>query len=165
MSRATKPAELATFAASVALVLVVSFALTSCARMGEKPADPRQEVKLLLDNYVDAMNRSDSTGVVSAYAPDSQSTLAGVEHFVHGPQAVAWPNGEGLLPMGQNAYAIDSLTVIPIERNHALALVVFAVDPSDQDIPAFHTTATYLLEKSNAKWHIIHAHVCPAREM
>jgi hypothetical protein len=87
-----------------------------------------------------------------------------VEHFVHGPQAVAWPNGEGLLPMGQNAYAIDSLTVIPIEKNHALALVVFAVDPSDQDIPAFHTTATYVLEKSGAKWQIIHAHVCPARE-
>jgi len=165
MSRTTKSAELATFAASVAFVLVVSLTLTSCARIGDKTADPRQEVKLLLDNYVDAMNRSDSTGVVSAYAPDSLSTLAGVEHFVHGPQAVAWPNGEGLLPMGQNAYAIDSLTVIPIETNHALALVVYAVDPSDQDIPAFHTTATYLLEKSNAKWHIIHAHVCPAREM
>jgi len=159
MSRATM------MATSAVLALLAVLALTSCARMGEKPADPRQEVKLLLDNYVDAMNRSDSTGVVSAYAPDSQSTLAGVEHFVHGPQAVAWPNGEGLLPMGQNAYAIDSLTVIPIENNHALALVVFAVDPSDQDIPAFHTTATYLLEKSNAKWHIIHAHVCPAREM
>jgi len=162
MNRVTKSTALA---APASLLLLTLLAITSCARMGEKPADPRQEVKLLLDNYVDAMNRSDSTAVMSAYAPDSQSTLAGAEHFVHGPQAVAWPNGEGLLPMGQNAYAIDSLTVIPIERNHALALVVFAVDPSDQDIPAFHTTGTYLLEKSNAKWHIIHAHVCPAREM
>jgi ketosteroid isomerase-like protein len=163
MSRTSRFAALAVTAA---LVLVTALALTSCTRIGEKAAaDPRMEVKLLLDNYVDAMNRSDSTGVMAAYAPDSQATLAGVEHFVRGPQAVAWPNGEGLLPMGQNAYAIDSLDVIPIERNHALALVVFAVDPSDQDIPAFHTTATYILEKSGAKWHIIHAHVCPAREM
>jgi len=106
VSRTSKSAVLAA-AVAAALVLVAIIALTSCARMGEKPADPRQEVKLLLDNYVDAMNRSDSTGVVSAYAPDSLSTLAGVEHFVHGPEAVAWPNGEGLLPMGQNAYAID----------------------------------------------------------
>ena len=159
MSRAATLARLAVF------VSLLPLALTSCARIGEKPADPRMEVKLLLDNYVDAMNRSDSTGVMAAYAPDSQATLAGVEHFVRGPLSVARPNGEGLLPMGQNAYAIDSLTVIPIERNHALALVVFGVDPSDQDIPAFHTTATYILEKSGAKWHIVHAHVCPAREM
>ena len=158
MSRATKLAMLGVFA------LLAALALTSCARIGEKPADPRMEVKLLLDNYVDAKNRSDSTGVVAAYAPDSQATLAGMEHFVHGPHAVAWPAGEGLLPMGQNSYAIDSLDVVPIERNHALALVVYTVDPSDQDIPAFHTTATYVLEKSGAKWQIIHAHVCPARE-
>lgn len=158
MSRTARLASLA------ALVLLAPLALTSCARIGEKPADPRMEVKLLLDNYVDAMNRSDSTGVVAAYAPDSEATLAGMEHFVHGPKAVAWPNGEGLLPMGQNAYQIDSLDVVPIEKNHALALVVYTVDPSDQDIPAFHTTATYVLEKSNAKWHIVHAHVCPTRE-
>ena len=158
MSRTTKLAWLAVLVPLTALIL------TSCARIGDKPADPRMEVKLLLDNYVDAMNRSDSTGVMAAYAPDSQATLAGLEHFVRGPQAVAWPNGEGLLPMGQNAYQIDSLDVVPIEKNHALALVVYSVDPSDQDIPAFHTTATYVLEKSGAKWQIIHAHVCPARE-
>jgi ketosteroid isomerase-like protein len=158
MSRATR------FATLAILVPFTALALTSCARIGEKSADPRMEVKLLLDNYVDAMNRSDSTGVLAAYAPDSQATLAGMEHFVHGPQAVAWPAGEGLLPMGQNSYAIDSLDVVPIEKDHALALVIYSVDPSDQDIPPFHTTATYVLERSGAKWQIMHAHVCPARE-
>ena len=55
--------------------------------------------------------------------------------------------------------------VYPIEGHHALALVVYTVEPSDQDIPAFHTTGTYVLEKTAVKWQIVHAHVCPAREM
>jgi ketosteroid isomerase-like protein len=162
MFRAAKSALLAAVATTVALLAALT--LTSCARIGDKPADPRMEVRLVLDNYVDAMNRSDSTGVMSAYAPDSQATLAGREHFFHGPGAVSRTAGEGPLPMGQVAYSIDTLDVVPIEKYHALALVVYTVDPSDQDIPAFHTTATYLLEKTNARWRIIHAHVCPARE-
>jgi hypothetical protein len=161
MSRASKAAALSVIAA-----LFLLLTLTSCARIGEKQAgDPRMEVKLLLDNYIDAMNRSDSTGVQSAYAPDSEATLAGREHFFHGPGAISRTAGEEPLPMGQFAYSIDTLDVVPIERNHALALVVYTVDPADQDIPAFHTTATYVLKRSGAKWQIIHAHVCPAREM
>ena len=52
---------------------------------------------------------------------------------------------------GQNTYAIDSLDVVPIEKAHALALVAYTIDPADQDIPAFQTTASYLLEKSGGK--------------
>jgi hypothetical protein len=69
------------------------------------------------------------------------------------------------LSQGQNAYSIDTLDVVPIEGAHALALVVYTVEPSDQDIPAFHITGTYVLEKTSVRWQIVHAHVCPAREM
>jgi len=162
MSRAANHAALA---ATVVVALAV-LALAGCTRSAEKPAaDPRMEVRLLFDTYVDAMNRSDSTAVMSAYAPDSQATLAGRERFFHGPGAISRTAGEGPLPMGQNTYSVDTLFVIPIEKAHALALVVYTVEPSDQDIPAFHTTATYVLEKLGAKWQIVHAHVCPAREM
>jgi len=162
MPRAVR-AKLAT---TTALALLAVLALAGCARPSEKPAgDPRMEVKLLFDTYVEAMNRSDSTGVVAAYAPDSLATVAGRERFFHGPGAISRTAGEGPLPIGQDMYSVDTLIVVPIEKAHALALVVYTVEPADQDIPAFHTTATYVLEKSGAKWQIVHAHVCPAREL
>ena len=52
-----------------------------------------------------------------------------------------------------------------IAKDHALALVIYTVEPSDQDVPDFHTTGTYLLERISNKWRIVHAHICPAREM
>lgn len=166
MFRAAKSALLAAVATTVALLAVL--ALTSCARTGEQAAtttDTRTAVRTLLDTYVDEMNRADSTAVVSAYAPDSQATVAGRERFFRGPGLITRTAGEGPLAMGHNTYSIDTLDVIPIEKVHALALVVYTVEPADEDIPAFHTTATYVLEKAGAKWQIVHAHVCPAREM
>jgi len=158
MSRASK---------SVALALLAALALAGCGGTSEKQAvaAPRAEVRALFDAYVKALNRSDSTGVLAAYAPDSQATLAGRERFFRGPGVITRTAGEGPLPMGQNIYSLDTLEVLPIEKNHALALVVYTVEPADQDIPAFHATATYVLERSGAKWRIIHAHVCTAREM
>src|SRR6267142_1905856 len=104
MSRASRSAALA---ATITLALAV-LVLAGCARLQEKPAaDPRMEVRMLLDTYVEALNRSDSTGVMSAYAPDSQATLAGREHFFHGPGAISRTAGEGPLPMGQNTYSVD----------------------------------------------------------
>lgn len=161
MSRAAKLVALA------GLALLATLALAGCARIGENQpdaTDTRTAVRALFDSYVDALNRSDSTGVLSAYAPDSQPTMAGRDEFFRGQDAIGKTAGETLLNPGQNTYELDSLDVIPIEKAHALALVEYAVEPSDQDIPAFHTTATYVLEKAGAKWRIIHAHVCPARE-
>src|SRR6266446_596324 len=161
MSRAAKLVALA------ALALLVAAALTGCAPKPEKKpaADLHAEARALFDAYVDALNRSDSTAVLAAYAPDSQVTLAGREQFFRGREAVGRTPGMGPLSQGQNSYDIDTLEVYPIEGHHALALVVYTVEPSDQDIPAFHTTGTYILEKTAVKWQIVHAHVCPAREM
>ncbi|HEY3155622.1 MAG TPA: nuclear transport factor 2 family protein [Candidatus Eisenbacteria bacterium] len=161
MSRAAKPAALA------ALALLLALGLTGCTRTPEKRAagDPRTEIRTLFENYVEALNRPDSAGVMSAYAPDSQATLAGRETFFKGWEGIRRTTGMGPLSQGQNAYSIDTLEVFPVEGHHALALVVYTVEPSDQDIPAFHTTGTYVLEKTAVKWQIVHAHVCPAREM
>ncbi len=161
MFRAAKLAALAVLALPVAL------ALSGCVRTQEKQAagDPRAEIRALFDTYVEALNQGDSTGVMSAYAPDSQATLAGREGFLRGRDAISRSAGLNALSEGQNEYSIDTLQVFPIEGRHALALVVYTVEPSDQDIPAFHTTGTYILERTSVKWQIVHAHVCPAREM
>ncbi len=164
MSRASKSVTLASL---TTLVLLAVLCLAGCARTsGEQAAaDARAGVRALFNSYVEALNRSDSTGVLAAYAPDSQATLAGRERFFRGPGVITRTAGEGPLPMGQNTFSLDTLEVFPIERTHALALVVYTVEPADLDIPAFHATATYVLERFGAKWQIIHAHVCPAREM
>lgn len=164
MSRASRSIVLVVQITLVALALA---GLAGCARSsGRRGAEgTRAEVRALFDTYVEALNRSDSTGALAAYAPDSQATLAGRERFFHGPGVISRTAGEGLLPMGQNTFSLDTLEVIPIEHIHALALVVYTVEPVDQDIAAFHVTGTYVLERAGARWHILHAHVCPAREM
>ena len=164
MSRATRSAVLAALPTLMSLAVL---GLAGCTpTSGHRPAEgTRAEVRALFDSYVAALNRSDSTGAQAAYAPDSQATLAGRERFFRGPGVISRTAGEGMLPMCQNTFHVDTLEVFPIERAHALALVVYTVEPSDQDLPAFHVTATYVLRRSGAKWQIIHAHVCPAREM
>jgi len=162
MSRAVKPVALA------ALALLIALGLAGCSPKPEKQqpaADLRTEIRTLFDSYAESLNRSDSTAVMSFYAPDSQVTLAGREQFFRGREGVGRTAGMGPLSQGQNEYSIDTLDVVPIEGHHALALVVYTVEPSDQDIPAFHTTGTYVLEKTAVKWQIVHAHVCPAKEM
>ena len=161
MTRAVK------FATLSAPALLIAFVLAGCARTPEKQVagDPRTEIRTLFENYVEALNRPDSAGVMSAYAPDSQATLAGREAFFKGWEGIRRTTGMGPLSRGQNSYSIDTLEVFPVEGHHALALVVYTVEPSDQDIPSFHTTGTYVLEKTAVKWQIVHAHVCPAREM
>jgi uncharacterized protein (TIGR02246 family) len=160
--------SVALFASAVFLV-VTALALSSCAPSHEKqPAsatDIRAEVRPLFDTYVGALNRSDSTAISSVFAPDAEVTVAGRERFFRGQEAIGRAARESLRSPGQNTFEIDTLDVVPIERVHALALAVYTVEPSDQDIPAFHITGTYVLEKSGAKWHIVHAHVCPAREL
>ena len=153
--------------ALTALALLITLGLAGCARTQQKPVagDPRTEIRTLFENYVEALNRPDSAGVMSAYAPDSQATLAGREAFFKGWEGIRRTTGMGPLSRGQNSYSIDTLEVFPVEGHHALALVVYTVEPSDQDIPAFHTTGTYVLEKTAVKWQIVHAHVCAAREM
>jgi uncharacterized protein (TIGR02246 family) len=159
----------ASFATAAAIVLLAALNLAGCTPTSEKKptpaADARTEVRALFESYVDALNRSDTTGVLEAYAPDSQVTVAGRGIFLRGHDAIGKTLGEGLLNMGQNIYDIDSLDVIPIERVHALAFIVYTVEPSDQDIPDFHITATYVLVRSRAKWQIVHAHMCSAREL
>ena len=157
----------ATLAGTGMLTLIAALGLAGCGRTPEKQAagDPRTEIRALFDTYVEALDRSDSTGVLAAYAPDSQATLAGRERFFRGWEGIGRTTGIGRLAQGQNAYSIDTLQVVPIEGHHALALVVYTVEPSDQDIPAFHTTGTYVLERTAVGWQIVHAHVCPAREM
>lgn len=167
MSRAATSAMSMTLA-TAALALLVGLFAGCTPRERERSSsatDIRTEVRTLFDTYVEALNRSDSTGVMSAYAPDSQATLAGREQFFRGSEAIGRIPGMSPLSRGQNAYSIDTLDVVPVEGHHALALVVYTVEPSDQDIPAFHTTGTYVLEKTAVKWQIVHAHVCPAREM
>ena len=161
MSRAANPVAL------LALALLTTLDSAGCARTPEKQlaGDPHTEIRALFDTYVEALDRSDSTGVLSAYAPDSQATLAGREQFFRGWEGIRRTTGMGPLSRGQNAYSIDTLQVVPIEGHHALGLVVYTVEPSDQDIPAFHTTGTYVLEKTAVGWQIVHAHVCPAREL
>ena len=161
MTRAAKLAALA------ALALLLALGLAGCTRTPTKQAagDPRTEIRTLFENYVEALNRPDSAGVMSAYAPDSQATLAGREQFFRGWEGIRRTTGMGPLNQGQNSYSIDTMEVFPVEGHHAMALVVYTVEPSDQDIPAFHTTGTYVLEKTAVRWQIVHAHVCPAREM
>ena len=158
----------AALVASAALALVVVLALSSCSPKSEpKPAadaNTRAEVDSLFENYVDALNKSDSLAVRGTFAPGPDVSVAGRERFFHGSEGVD-RNTEGLLAAGQNKFDIDSLDVIPIEKAHALALVTYTVEPSDQDVPAFHTLGTYLVEKIGDKWRIVHAHVCPAREL
>ncbi|HMI32086.1 MAG TPA: SgcJ/EcaC family oxidoreductase [Candidatus Limnocylindrales bacterium] len=165
MSRATKSTAPATLAA-FALLAVLGLAGCSPSPEKEKPAAAaaiRTEVRSLFERYVEALNKSDSTGVVAAYAQDAEVTLCGMGRIYRGRDAIS-ETAESLLNPGQNTYGIDSLDVVPIEKAHALALVVYTIDPSDQDIPAFRTTATYVLEKSSGKWQIIHAHVSPTAE-
>jgi hypothetical protein len=163
MSRATR------FTALAALALLVVLGLIGCSRSsGSKPAtgsNLQADVDSLFQNYVDALNRADSTAALEAFAPQGDVTVAGREQFFRGPGPIGRTAGEGPLGLGQNSFDIDSLEVIPIEKSHALALVTYTVDPSDQDVPAFHTTGTYVLEKIGAKWRIMHAHICSAREM
>ena len=172
MSRAATSSAQVTFFATTALVLLGVLGLAGCAPRPEKEssaAEVRAEVEALFENYVEALSASDSTEVISAYAPDSQATLAGRSQFFRGREAIGRTARETLLNPGQNKYDIDSLEVIPLGKDYALALVLYAVEPSDQDIPEFHSTATYVLRKSGgksgAKWEIIHAHSMSAREL
>lgn len=162
MSRAAK------LTALTALALITVLGLIGCSKMSDSNApagaNVQAEVDSLFQNYVDALNSSDSLAVRAAFAPGPDVTVAGREKFFRGSEGVD-RNTEGLLAAGQNKFDIDSLDVVPIEKSHALAMVIYTVDPSDQDVPAFHTTGTYLLEKIADKWRIVHAHVCPAREM
>jgi len=165
MSRAAKSAAPASLAA-LALLVVLGLAGCTSSPGKEKPADlaaARAEVRSLFEKYVEALNKSDSTGVLAAYAQDAEVTMCGGGRLFRGREAIG-KTEQSLLNPGQNTYAIDSLDVVPIEKAHALALVVYKVDPADQDIPTFQTTATYLLEKSGGKWQIVHAHVSPAQE-
>ena len=163
MSRATRLTALAAFA------LLILLGLMGCSRSSVSnpaaSANLQADVDSLFQNYVDALNRADSTAALEAFAPQGEVTVAGREQFFRGPGPIGRTAGEGQLGLGQNSFDIDSLEVIPLEKSHALALVTYTVDPSDQDVPAFHTTGTYVLEKMGAKWRIIHAHICPAREM
>jgi uncharacterized protein (TIGR02246 family) len=166
MSRAAKSAAPASLAA-LALLVVLGLAGCTSSPGKEKPAARaaiRTEVRSLFEKYVDALNRADSTGIVEAYAQDAEVTLCGRGRIFRGREAIGETAAESMLDPGQNTYAIDSLDVVPIEKAHALALVVYTIDPADQDIPAFQTTATYLLEKSGGKWQIVHAHVSPTQE-
>lgn len=164
MSRATKPAALTGLAL---LTFAVVLGLAGCGQGTSKATDvgnTQADVDSLFQNYVDALNNSDSLAVRAAFAPGPDVTVAGRERFFRGSEGVE-RNTEGLLAAGENKFDIDSLDVVPIEKTHALAMVIYTVEPSDQDVPAFHATGTYLLEKIATKWRIIHAHVCPAREM
>jgi len=169
MSRAMKSAALATFAVTATLALLGVLALGGCTPksggQGSADANIQADVDSLFQNYVDALNRADSTAALEAFAPQGDVTVAGREQFFRGPGPIGRTAGEGPLGLGQNSFDIDSLEVIPIEKTHALALVTYTVDPSDQDVPAFHTTGTYVLEKIGGKWRIMHAHLCSAREM
>ena len=144
------------------LVLVVGCSKTENTTSVPSSAGTQADVDSLFQNYVDDLNRADSTAASELFAPGM--TVAGREQFFRGGP-IARTAGETPLSLGQNEFDIDTLQVIPIESSHALALVVYTVDPNDQDVPAFHTTGTYVLEKTGGKWRIIHAHVCPAREM
>jgi ketosteroid isomerase-like protein len=152
-------------AALATLALLVSLGLAGCTLSERSPSasEVRSQVQAVLEDYVAALNKSDSTGVVAAYAPDSEVTLAGIERLFRGKEAIGRTAGEGLSNLGQNTYSIDSLSVLPMERLHALALVLYTVEPADEDVPAFHTTATYVLQKFGAKWRIIHSQVTPAQ--
>ena len=139
MSRATTSAALATLAA---FALLVTLALAGCSPSPDKdkPAagtDLRTEVQSLFEVYVDALNKSDSTGIQALYAPEAEVSAAGREHFFRGREAIDKAAGESLSNPRQNTFDIDTLDVVPIEKAHALALVVYSVDPADQDIPAF----------------------------
>src|SRR5437763_4780381 len=118
-------------------------ALAGCSgRTDNRPtpgANIQADVDSLFQNYVDALNGSDSLAVRAAFAPGPDVTVAGRERFFKGSEGVD-RNTEGLLAVGQNKFDIDSLEVIPIEKEHALALVIYTVEPSDQDVPDFHTT-------------------------
>src|SRR5258705_5562526 len=139
MSRAAKHVALA------ALALLIALGLGGCARTSEKQAagDPRTEIRALFDTYVEALDRSDSTGVLSAYAPDSQATLAGRERFFRGWEGIGRTTGIGRLAQGQNAHSVDTLQVVPIEGHHGPAVVGYTGEPSDHGHTAFHTTSTY----------------------
>jgi hypothetical protein len=146
-----------------ALVIAVGCSPTAKTSTTTSSAGMEADVDSLFQSYVDALNRADSTAASEVFAPGL--TAAGREQFFRGSGSLARTAGESPLSLGQNQFDIDTLQVIPIENNHALALVIYTVDPNDQDVPAFHTTGTYVLEKTGGKWRIIHAHVCPAREM
>jgi hypothetical protein len=155
----------------LAVVLVLAWGTTGCVRSTPAPkaavgANTQAEIDSLFEDYVDALNSSDSVKVREIFGPGGEVTVAGRERFFRGSEGVA-QNTQRLLAAGQNKFDIDSLQVIPIENAHALALVTYTVEPSDQDVPAFHTIGTYILERSSttAKWAIIHAHVCSAREL
>ena len=80
MSRAAKSTALALLAA-FALLAVLGLAGCSPSPEKEKPAAAaaiRTEVRSLFEKYVEALNKSDSTGVVAAYAQDAEVTLCGM---------------------------------------------------------------------------------------
>src|SRR5438093_12431213 len=97
----------ATLAGTGMLTLIAALGLAGCARTPEKQAagDPRTEIRALFDTYVEALDRSDSTGVLSAYAPDSQATLAGRGRFFRGGEAIGRTTGRGRLGQGQKPYS------------------------------------------------------------
>src|SRR5258706_2269913 len=126
--------------AGTALILLIAVILIGCAPKSEKSAsaaaDVRADVDSLFQNYVDALNNSDSLAVRAAFAPGPDVTVAGRERFFRGSEGVE-RNTEGLLAAGENKFDIDSLDVVPIEKTHALAMGIYTVQPSDQDLPAF----------------------------
>ena len=163
MNRARSCFALAGLGFLLAVMIVVGCSPASKTSTTTPSASVDADVDSLFQNYVDALNRGDSTAASEVFAPGL--TAAGREQFFRGSGSLARTAGESPLSLGQNQFDIDTLQVVPIESNHALALVIYTVDPNDQDVPAFHTTGTYVLERTGGKWRIIHAHVCPAREM
>jgi hypothetical protein len=85
--------------------------------------------------------------VASAACPRGHSGLGsgGGNSFFRGREAIGRTSGIYPLSQSQNAYGIDTLDV-PVESAHGLALVLYTIEPPDQDIPASHTTGTYLLD-------------------
>ncbi len=121
--------------------------------------DVRADVRAFLNDYKDALSKSDSMEVLSMYGTGAEVTLAGKGKVFRGREAIRKSGEETIFNPDQNVFSIDSLDVFALGPSHALALVVYKLEPPDQDLSRFHTTATYVLEKTRTGWQILHAHV------
>jgi len=151
--------------------LVFLLAIASCSQPQQKqpPAgrpgtralsgDTKTDVRSFFDDYTTALNKSDSTDVLSMYEQGADVTLAGKGRVLYGRDAIRTSSEETIFNGDQLTFAVDSLLVTPLGPAHAFALVTYKVESPDEDLPAFHTVASYVLEKVQSGWQILHAHV------
>ena|SRR5947209_7903532 len=146
-----------TRSASLAIVLALSVGAIAAA---DSPPSPRAEVEQLVRAYVEANNATDPAAVMDlmSRSPDVSSVTMGA--VAHGLDAIRRETGTLAGMQGSHRMLLGSLEVIPLGTGYALVVAQVTFEFAAQGLNSdLHGALTLVVEKSSAKWKVLHEHV------